>query len=125
MQIRCLPKVLDISYTYMHSDQCLNLSLNEFLNRSYIDPTDCRSTVGDPNRPIVCQQSADFVCDFSCFLESADCIDQFFFRSADCLWDLGIFFVVGRYRPTVGQLLFVKYVTRIWPTVRDHWATVG
>ena len=41
------------------------------LNRGYIDPTDCRPTVSDANRPIVGRQSTDFVCDFSYFLESA------------------------------------------------------
>ena len=64
-----------------------------YLNRGYIDPIDCRPTVSDANWQKVGRQSADFVCDFSCFLESTGCqkiiTDQgFFYRSADCLWDL-------------------------------------
>ena len=45
----------------------------QVLNRGYIEPTDCRPTVGDANRPIVGRHSVDFVCAFSCFLESANC----------------------------------------------------
>ena len=39
------------------------------LNSSYIDLIDCQRTVSDANWLIVGRQSADFVCDFSCFLE--------------------------------------------------------
>ena len=52
------------------------------LNYGYIDHTDSVRTVSDVNQPTVDQLSADFVCDFSCFLGSAggkNIIDQFFF----------------------------------------------
>ena len=41
-----------------------------YLNCGYIDPTDSLLTVSDANQPTVDRQSADFVCDFSCFLGS-------------------------------------------------------
>ena len=74
-----------------------------YLNRGYIDPIDCRPTVSDANWQKVGRQSADFVCDFSCFLESTGCqkiiTDQVFFLSIGRL-SLGFGKRVGIGRPS-------------------------
>ena len=82
------------------------------LNRSYIDPTDCRPTVSDANRLIVGRQSADLACNFSCFLESAGCkkiITEHFFSF--CRLCLGF----GKCLESADRL----------PTIADYQLTVG
>ena len=94
--------------------------------------TDSLRIVSDASPPTVDRELADFVCDFSCLLGSAGgkqiINDQFFFRSADCLWDLASglestdrLLTFGRSavdgRLTLCQLLFSKLVIQTWLTV--------